>query len=347
MNTFGTYFRITSFGESHGRAMGVVIDGCPSGVPFSKTLLQECLEKRRPGKFPWQTSRQEKDTPQVLSGVFEDKTIGTPIALLIENQNARPQDYEVIKNHPRVGHADDLWKDKFKHYDYRGGGRASGRETVSRVMGGAVALMVLRELLPDFQTLSFVDQVGECRLQKGDYDLKELWKDPQQVEKYPCYFPHKEKAEKIKELLIKAKKEGQSYGGSAVMSIKGIPKGLGRPVFHKLKADLTGALMGVGAVSGITIGGLDVSQSGNVFHKNSSVYGGIRGGLSTGEVIDLKIFFKPPSSLGERARKGRHDPCVIPRAVPVLESMVYLVLLDHLLAQRLDCLKEDTYSSNK
>ena len=342
MNTFGTYFRITSFGESHGRAMGVVIDGCPSGLSFSRTLLQEFLEKRRPGKFPWQTSRQEKDIPQVLSGVFEDKTIGTPIALLIENQNTRPQDYKVIKDHPRLGHADDLWKSKFKHYDYRGGGRASGRETVSRVMGGAVAFMALRELLPDFQMLSFVDQVGECQLQKEDYDLKKLWQDPQQVEEYPCYFPHKEKSEKIKELLIKAKKEGQSYGGSAVMYVKGVPQGLGRPVFHKIKADLTSALMGVGAVSGVAVGDLDVFQSGSAFHKKTSVYGGIRGGISTGDVIELKIFFKPPSSLGETARTGRHDPCVIPRAIPVLESMVYLVLLDHLLAQRLDCLKNES-----
>ena len=341
MNTFGTYFRITSFGESHGRAMGVVIDGCPSGVPFSQTLLQEFLEKRRPGKFPWQTSRQEKDFPQVLSGVFKNKTIGAPIALLIENQDACPQNYEMIKNHPRAGHADDLWRDKFKHYDYRGGGRASGRETVSRVMGGAVAFMVLKELLPDFQMLSFVDQLGEYQLQKEDYDLKKLWQDPRQVEAYPCYFPHKEKSEKIKELLIKAKQEGQSYGGSAVMYVKGVPQGLGRPVFHKLKADLTSAVMGVGAVSGVAVGGLNVSQPGNLFHKNAVVYGGIRGGLSTGEIIELKIFFKPPSSLGETARKGRHDPCVIPRAIPVLESMVYLVIIDHLLAQRLDCLKSD------
>ena len=155
MNTFGTYFRITSFGESHGRAMGVVVDGCPSGVPFSQTLLQEFLEKRRPGKFPWQTSRQEKDFPQVLSGVFKDKTIGSPIALLIENQDTRPRNYEIIKDHPRAGHADDLWRDKFKHYDYRGGGRASGAGNSVSCYGWSCGFYGFKRIITGFSNVIF------------------------------------------------------------------------------------------------------------------------------------------------------------------------------------------------
>jgi len=335
MNTFGRYFRITGFGESHGPAMGVVIDGCPSEVPFSMDLLKEYLDRRRPGKFPWQTSRVEPDAPKVLSGVFEEKTLGTPIAIILENQNQKSQDYTVIKNNPRVGHADDLWKDKFKHYDYRGGGRASGRETVSRVMGGAVACMFLKEIYKEFQILSYSTQIGSYRLK--DYDESKLWSAPGEIEKFVAYFPNKEISEKIKGMLIQAKKEGQSYGGKAVIKVKGLPKGLGQPVFHKLKSDFAGALMGVGSVSCVSIGSDEILYStGQEFHKESSVYGGIRGGLSTGETIELQVSFKPPSSLGVIAQKGRHDPCVIPRAIPVLEAMVYLVIADHTLARRLD-----------
>ena len=330
MNTFGRYFRITSFGESHGKAMGVVIDGCPSGVPFSMTLLKSHLDRRRPGKFPWQTARKEQDDPQVLSGVFEEKTLGTPIAIIIENKNQRSQDYSLIKKNPRIGHAEDLWKDKFKHYDYRGGGRASGRETVSRVMGGAVAYMFLKEVYKNFQVLSYAVEIGPYRLK--EYDENELWQNPEKIEEFP--FP--QDAAKIKDMLIQAKKEGQSYGGKAVIKIKGVPKGLGQPVFHKLKSDLTGALMGIGSVYGVSFGSENPSSTGQEFHQKSSVYGGVRGGLSTGEVIELQVSFKPPSSLGSVAQKGRHDPCVIPRAIPVLQSMVYLVMADHVLAKRLD-----------
>ncbi len=334
MNTFGRYFRITSFGESHGPAMGVVIDGCPAGVSFSIPLLKEHLDRRRPGKFPWQTSRAEQDEPKVLSGVFKEKTLGTPIAIIVENKNQRSQDYNLIKKNPRVGHADDLWKDKFQHYDHRGGGRASGRETVSRVMGGAIAYMFLKEIYKNFQVLSYSTQIGPYQLQK-EYNEDELWSNPKKIEEFPAYFPHKD-SEKIKEMLVQAKTEGQSYGGKAVIKIKGVPKGLGQPVFHKLKANFTSALMGIGTVCSISIGSEKGHQTGQEFHKESSVYGGIRGGISTGEIIELQVSFKPPSSLGAVAKEGRHDPCVIPRAIPVLESMVYLVIADHALAKRLD-----------
>lgn len=333
MNTFGRHFRITSFGESHGPAMGVVIDGCPAGVPFSISLLKEHLDRRRPGKFPWQTSRIETDEPKVLSGVFEEKTLGTPIAVIVENKNQRSRDYTAIKNNPRVGHADDLWKDKFKHYDYRGGGRASGRETVSRVMGGAVACMFLREIYKNFQILAYSTQIGPYSLAECDEDT--LWLNPGKIEEFSAYFPHKD-SEKVKQMLIQAKKEGQSYGGKAVIKIKGAPKGLGQPVFHKLKSDFAGALMGIGSVHAVSIGSGEKDSAGQEFHKKSSVYGGIRGGLSTGELIELQVSFKPPASLGAVAKEGRHDPCVIPRALPVLEAMVYSVMADHALAKRLD-----------
>lgn len=333
VNTLGRYFRITSFGESHGPAMGVVIDGCPSGVLFSTKILKEHLDRRRPGKFPWQTSRIEPDTPKVLSGVFEEKTLGTPLTIITENKNQNSQDYHQIKNNPRAGHADDLWKDKFKHYDYRGGGRASGRETISRVMGGAVAYMFLKEIYKNFQVLSYAVEIGPYHLKNCNESA--LWRSPQKIENYPAYFPHKD-SEQIKEMLIQAKKEGQSYGGKAVIKIKGIPKGLGQPVFRKLKSDLASALMGIGSVYSVSIGSENKSSTGREFHKKSSAYGGLRGGLSTGGLIELQVSFKPPSSLGAVAKKGRHDPCVIPRAIPVLEAMVYLVIADHALAKRLD-----------
>ena len=327
MNTFGQHFRITSFGESHGKAMGVIIDGCPAGVLFSTDLLQEHLERRRPGAFPWQTSRKESDTPQVLSGVLEDKTLGTPIAMIVENKNQKSSDYKSIS--PRKGHADDLWKDKFLHSDIRGGGRASGRETVSRVMGGAVACMMIKKLHPKLNVFSYATKIGSHELTKKEIDPKALGKIDQ-------FFPNKEKLEQVKKMLIQAKEEGQSYGGKATICIQGIPRGLGQPVFKKLKAELSQAFMSIGTVYKVSLGEGEESLSGEEFHKNSSSYSGIRGGISTGEDISMQISFKPPSSIGEIAKQGRHDPCVIPRALPVLEAMAYLVLADQILAQRLD-----------
>lgn len=337
MNTFGRHFRVTSFGESHGPAMGAVIDGCPSGVSFSLEILKQHLDKRRPGKFPWQTSRAEPDQPQVLSGVFENKTLGTPIAVIVKNQDARPEDYKHIQKKPRQGHADDLWKKKFKHYDPRGGGRASGRETISRVIGGSIAFMFLKQSLTNFQVLAFADQIGPFQLKPESCSLDQLWQED--IESYPALYP--DKSEKIKNFLLQAQKKGESYGGSAVIYIKGTPQGLGQPVFEKLKSSLASALMGVGAVCGISIGDEieNIKQKGTQFHKNQSIYGGIRGGISTGEMIQIHVYFKPTSSIGKTALTGRHDPCIIPRAIPVLESMIYLITADHLLAQKLDHIK--------
>lgn len=325
MNIFGRHFRVISFGESHGPACGTIIDGCPAGVLFSMSALQYQLNRRKPGRFDWQTSRKEPDCPLILSGIFENKTLGTPIAVIVMNQDAKPKDYEKIEQ--RQGHADDLWKEKFKHYDPRGGGRASGRETLSRVIGGAIAQMFLKQINKNFQILSYSTQIGPYQLEVDE---------SQKLEEYASCFP--QKSDKIKQLLISAKKEGQSYGGKAKIKIKKIPKGLGQPVFNKLKSDLAGALVGIGAVFGISIGCSlqNFETEGKNFHQNPKNYGGIRGGISTGENIELELYFKPPSSLGEIAKKGRHDPCIIPRALPVLEAMVHLVIADHVLAKRLD-----------
>ena len=336
MNTFGKHFRITSFGESHGPAMGVVVDGCPSNVPFSIQLLKNFLERRRPGKFSWTSRRQEADEPQILSGVFQDKTLGTPIAVAVMNQGQRSEDY---KNMPqRLGHADDLWKEKFGHSDPRGGGRASGRETVSRVMGGAFARMFLNQICPELKILAYTQQVGSFELQTENVSWDLLWKNPERLAQFPCFVPDKELSTKIEDLLLAAQKDGQSYGGRAGLKIKGVPQGLGQPVFCKLKSELSGALMGLGAVCGVFIGS-DVdsmAKGGQSFHTHKKYYGGLRGGLSTGDTIEIQVYFKPVSTVGSSAQKGRHDPCVIPRALVVLESMVYLVLADHVLARRLD-----------
>ena len=334
MNTFGQYFRITSFGESHGVAMGVVVDGCPSNIPFSMGILQEHLDRRRPGRFPWQTSRKESDIPRVLSGVFENKTFGTPIAMIVENQDQKSRDYEWIKKNPRKGHADDLWKEKFLHLDHRGGGRASGRETVSRVMAGAVAYMFIQQLYPDLKVLSYTTQIGAFELKNKEVNTEKL--THKYLESFAAFFPHKEKSEEIKDMLLQAQKEGQSYGGRALVQIQGLPRGLGQPVFKKLKSDWAQAVMSIGTVYKVSLGEASESLSGQEFHQDSSNYSGIRGGVSTGENVTLNVSFKPPSSLGKVSQGGRHDPCVIPRALSVLEAMIYLVLADQILAQRLN-----------
>ena len=323
-----------SFGESHGRALGAVIDGCPAGVAFSMDLLKQELKRRRPGRFPWQTARKEPDSPEVLSGVFNNKTLGTPIAIIVKNKNFKPSDYDEIKHKPRRGHADDLWMKKFGLHDHRGGGRASGRETLARVMAGALARMFLEGALKNFKILAYTQRIGPYVIKKKDLNQSFL-KKPSLLEKQAAYFPDMKKAQKIKELLISAKKKGESYGGEAVLIIQGAPIGLGQPVFRKLKSTLTSALMGIGSVHGVFIG-QDEAFDGQSFHKKSKNYGGLRGGLSTGEDIEIHLKFKAPSSMGKTAIKGRHDPCVIPRAIPVLEAMGHLVMADHLLAKRLD-----------
>jgi chorismate synthase len=336
-NTFGSRFQITSFGESHGTALGVVIDGCPAGIKWNQTLLLSDLARRRPGASAIVSQRQETDQPEILSGVFEDKTLGTPIAIIVRNQNAQSQDYEQIKNSPRAGHADDVWRDKFGISDHRGGGRSSGRETVARVLGGSVAKMFLSEVHPQLTVRGFASEIGAFRLR--DNERQQFLKGNLSADGFSARFPsshHQQVFASLKE----AQAAGESWGGQAEIVVQGMPKGLGQPVFHKLKADLAAAIMSVGATAAFEIGAGSggASQPGTEFHDASktSPYGGVRGGISTGEDLQLKVSFKPTSSILDVAKKGRHDPCIVPRAIPVLEAMVALVLADHTLWMQTD-----------
>lgn len=332
-NQFGSRFVITSFGESHGAALGVVIDGCPAGVKFSDTLLKKELERRRPGHHGSAqivSGRQESDAPEVLSGVFEGHTLGTPIAIMVRNQDARSQDYKEIKATPRAGHADDMWKEKFGHSDHRGGGRSSGRETVSRVMAGAVAKMTIGQVSTSTQVLGYASQIGPFTLTSEE--RKRIGK--KDIDSFQARFPSAKDGE-VANMLKEAQEQGESYGGVAEILIKNPPSFLGQPVFHKLKSDLAQAFLSIGATSGFELGlGFESAKiKGTDFHKDadSENYGGIRGGISTGEDILLRISFKPTSSIMDVAKKGRHDPCIVTRAIPVLEAMTWLVLADHYL----------------
>ncbi len=331
-NSIGQFFRVTTFGESHGLAMGAIIDGCPAGVVWDQNLLVQQLQRRRPGFSQVVSQRKEADIPQVLSGVFEGKTLGTPIAIIVKNLDARSNDYDSIKQRPRPGHADDVWKNKFGHVDYRGGGRSSGRETVSRVMAGAVAQMFSKTLKSELNVFGFASQIGPLKL-----SAEEMNPSFEKVENSVVRFPSDQK--KVEKLLMDAGEQGKSYGGTAEIRITGVPLGLGQPVFHKLKSDLAAAMMSIGATSGFEVGeGRGAtSEEGSEFHqKEDSPYGGLRGGISTGEVIILRVFFKPTSSVLDVAKRGRHDPCIVPRAIPVLESMAWITLADHLLWQTSD-----------
>lgn len=346
-NSFGSRFKITSFGESHGVALGVIIDGCPAGVPFDMPLLISELERRRPGQNAIVSHRNEEDRPEVLSGVFEGKTIGTPIAVIVRNKDARSDDYKEIAHQPRPGHSDDLWKLKFGHSDHRGGGRSSGRETLTRVIGGAVAQMVLKELAPKMKIFAFATQIGPLKLDDGEIRNveKKLESGELKVDQFSSRLPNTEKNKHVEDLLMKAKTEGRSYGGEVEIFMTQPPSALGQPVFHKMKADLAAAFMSIGATAGVELGdGRDVIEAeGSSFHRQNDQrhYGGIRGGISSGESILLRVFFKPTATVLDVAKKGRHDPCIVIRAIPVLESMAYLVMADHVLWARQDKIKQD------
>ncbi len=313
-NKFGQLFQWSTFGESHGAAMGVVIDGCPAGVTFDGTLLEEKLKSRRPGQNELVSARQESDRPEILSGVFEGKTLGTPIAVIIRNQDARSEDYKDVRSNPRVGHADDSWSCKFGHSDFRGGGRASARETVNWVIAGSFAQMFVQELVPEVRVQARLISVGP--LEENEF------------------------ATKLNDLLADAKERGDSYGAKIQIKIENPPPFLGEPIFHKIKADLAHAFMSLNAVTGVELGGgFSMTQKkGSEVHltQKSNVYGGIRGGITTGEPIHMNLAFKPTSTIGELSKSGRHDPCVAIRAGIVVEAMAWSVLADHLLMARLN-----------
>jgi chorismate synthase len=349
VNSFGKIFCWTTFGESHGEALGVVIEGCPSGVPLLVQDIQKKLDRRRPGQLDPQSqevlvsARNELDQVEILSGVYEGKTLGTPIACIVKNKDQRSSDYKEIEQKPRHGHADDVWKNKFSHVDPRGGGRSSGRETLSRVIAGAVAQNFLEQKFPKLKVLGFVKAIGEMEL--NEIELKRIYEAWSQnkdiVDSSVARFPTPRFD--VANILLSAKKNGESYGGVVELWVEGLPAGLGEPVFYKLKNVLASAMMSIGATCGFEIGGgFEVArQRGTEVHNaaKNKLYGGLRGGISTGETLIFRTAFKPTSSILDTAKQGRHDPCIVPRAVPVVEAMTWAVLadmalLDHALSLR-------------
>lgn len=347
-NQFGQFFRVTTFGESHGVGLGCVIDGCPAGVPITAEQIQKALDRRKPGQNAWTSARQEGDQVEILSGVLDGKTLGTPIAAIVRNVDARSSDYAPVEDAlkkgevPRIGHADDQWRLKFGHSDTRGGGRSSGRETVARVIAGAVAESAAKLLSPGIRVLGFASEIAGIAIDGDERSmlLRSAAEHPADV--FSARLPSVEKSREVEAKLVAAVQEGRSYGGVAELVVLRAPQGLGQPVFHKLKSDLASAYFGVGATAGVEIGdGFESAQAeGTQFHGTAdplqSRYGGIRGGISTGEPIVAKVAFKPTSTVMDLAKRGRHDPCIVPRALPVLEAMTWLVLCDHLLWKRLD-----------
>lgn len=335
-NTFGQFLTLTTFGESHGVALGAIIDGCPSGIKLSVEDIQHELDRRRPGQSKLTTSRQEGDNAELLSGVFEGHTLGSPIAVIVRNHDARSKDYD--PNYFRAGHADRVWQDKYGRRDWRGGGRASGRETIGRVIGGVVASKILPE---GVNIVGFTRQIGTIEATNlPDTLTRDI------VDQHPTRCPDLDAAKRMEEDLLACKEAGDSRGGIAEIWVDNIPRGLGEPVFFKAKSALIGALTSIGAVVGATLGDAhhDAQTPGQLFHKGISGSGkdagispaanGIQGGITNGERIRLLVYFKPASTVGSMATSGRHDPCIIPRAIPVLESMVALTLADLFLANK-------------
>lgn len=339
-NRFGEIFAVTTFGESHGPAMGAVVDGCPAGVFWRQDLLNKSLARRRPGTSALTSARQESDEAQILSGVFAGKTLGTPIAVVIANQDARPQEYSAEKLQMRRGHATDLWQEKYGHSDPRGSGRASGRETVSRVIGGAIAQMLVQQLYPEVRVMAFTTAVGHIALSSAEIEqgAAGLREDPWRVDNFSLRCPNAAKNLAMEQLLQAKKAENDSCGGIGTIIIQQPPKYLGQPVFGKLKNSLASAFMSIGATVGFEIGEgfASAAQTGAVFHGVGQDYGGLRGGLATGSPIYMNVAFKPTSSIKELAKQGRHDPCIVPRALPVLEAMAWMILADQILHSRLD-----------
>jgi len=347
-NTFGTLFRLTTFGESHGKAIGGVLDGCPSGLPLDLEAIQNDLDRRKPGQSAIVTQRKEPDTVEILSGIFEGKTTGTPIGFAIHNTNQKSKDYSHIKDSYRPSHADYVYDQKYGFRDYRGGGRSSARETASRVVAGAIA----KQLLSSVKINAFVSQVGNLSLEK---DYKEL--DFSLTESNPVRCPDPDTASQMEQYIKKVKKEGDTIGGIISCVAQNVPVGLGEPVFDKLHAQLGKAMLSINAVKGFEYGSgfagikMKGSEHNDQFNEDGSTKtnhsGGVQGGISNGMDIYFNVAFKPVATVlqaydtidkeGHKVTtkgKGRHDPCVVPRAVPIVEAMTALVLADFLLLNR-------------
>lgn len=304
--------------------MGVVLDGVPAGLVISLDDLQAELDRRAPGKIAGTTSRNEADKAIILSGVFENKTLGTPIAVIVHNTNQKSADYDQLKDEYRPGHADKTTMLKYGIRDHRGGGRASGRETLSRVVAGYFAGLIL----PKVKVKAYVSLLGP-------FEYKEILKDLS-LDLSPYSFPDTKRNDEIKKYLEELKSQGESVGGRVRIVVENSPVGLGEPAFDKLKADFAKALLSIGAVVSFSYGlGEEMAAlSGSVVSSTENAFGGMEGGISNGETMVMTITFKPTSTVGEKAREGRHDPCIIPRAIPVVEAMVKVVLADHYLRQK-------------
>ncbi len=352
-NSFGQVFRLHTFGESHGPALGGIIDGCPSGLLLDLDFIQSELDRRKPGQSRIVTQRKESDKVEFLSGVFEGKTTGTPIGFIIRNENQKPTDYDHLADAYRPSHADYTYDAKYGFRDYRGGGRSSARETVARVVAGAVAKLFLKA--HKIEITAYTSQVGDIRLLK---EYREL--DHSITETNDVRCPDPLIAETMIKKIEQVRKEGDTIGGVVSCFITGMPAGLGEPVFDKLHADLGKAMLGINAVKGFEYGsgfdGVEMKGSehndafvkkGNHIGTKDNRSGGIQGGISNGEDIYFRVAFKPVATImkkqvtlntkGEEQEmngKGRHDPCVLPRAVPIVEAMAALVLADHLLRHR-------------
>lgn len=318
-NQIGKLFSVTSFGESHGPALGAIIDGVPGGLKFDLLTLENELQRRAPGQHLAHTSRKEDDKPEVLSGIFENKTLGTPICVIVKNTNQRSSDYD--KDLKRPGHADQTTLSKYHHRDYRGGGRASGRETIARVIGGYFASLII----PDVQTKALISHLGPYVFNPSSTNSPS-----------PLHLKDPSFNQEIENFLVESKKKGESWGGIIELKITHVPKNLGEPCFDKLKADLAKGMMSIGATLGISFGGGFEAAlfSGSKISSDPDYFGGMEGGISNGDDLLMNIAFKAPSTIGEKALSGRHDPCILPRAVPVVESMAKIILADHFLRQK-------------
>ena len=356
-NTFGKIFRFTTWGESHGPAIGCVVDGCPPNIPLSESAIQKNMNRRKPGNSKFTSQRKEPDQVKILSGVFEGKSTGTPISMIIYNEDSKSRDYETIKNKFRPGHADFTYFSKYGIRDYRGGGRQSARETASRVAAGSIANIVLNKLIgKKFKVVGAVTQLGLLGCNKNNWNEKEIRKNP-------FFCPDKKSIKLWEKYLLAVRKSGSSCGAIIELRVTGMPVGLGAPIYSKLDADIAGALMSINAVKGVNIGsGMNsASFSGeensdeirNLKNKTkfqSNNAGGILGGISSGQDVIASFAVKPTSSIltsrktinkkGKNTNisvKGRHDPCVGIRAVPIGEAMMCCVVLDHFLLNRAQC----------
>ena len=345
-NTLGKLFTVTSFGESHGPALGCVVDGCPPGLELCESDMQRDLDRRKPGQSRFTTQRREDDAINILSGVFEGKTTGTPIGLLIHNKDQRSKDYSKIKEQFRPAHADYTYWKKYGVRDYRGGGRSSARETAMRVAAGAIAKKYLKERY-SIEVRGYLSQLGPIKIEGIDFE---------QVDQNPFFSPDESKVGEMEAFMTALNKEGNSIGAKIVVQASNVPAGLGEPVFDRLDADIAKALMSINAVKGVEIGaGFDAVAQKGTEHRDeitvdgflSNNAGGILGGISSGQDIMASIALKPTSSIRipgksintmgepeEVVTTGRHDPCVGIRATPIAEAMLALVLMDHLLRVR-------------